>query len=153
MPLSEHEQKIWLNSRIPFEARSPFREDVRETNVLLPRWAARALGILGFVVGLWSSYCSFRSPPSRLFAVALMFVSAVVIERNCPLLGRASWQDITRTPQGDDATRTWVRGPFASRLVVASAPQERMTGSGLRHRIPCLALDIGRPMSSALWSK
>jgi hypothetical protein len=38
-----------------------------------------------------------------LFGVALMFVSAVVIERNARLLGRASWQDITRTPQGDDA--------------------------------------------------
>ena len=39
----------------------------------------------------------------NLFGVALMFVSAVVIERNARLLGRASWQDITRTPQGDDA--------------------------------------------------
>ena len=61
-------------------------------------------GILGFVVGLLVLVLFFsQSTLLGLFGVALMFVSAVVIERNARLLGRASWQDITRTPQGDDA--------------------------------------------------
>jgi hypothetical protein len=61
-------------------------------------------GILGFVAGLLILVLFFsQSTLLGMFGVALMFVSAVVIERNARLLGRASWQDITRTPQGDDA--------------------------------------------------
>jgi hypothetical protein len=44
----------------------------------------------------------------------LMFISAVIIERNARLLGRASWQDITRTAHGDDAHANY--GPRTSSL-------------------------------------
>jgi hypothetical protein len=38
-----------------------------------------------------------------MIGVALMFVSAIVIERNARRIGRASWRDLTR-PMSDDAT-------------------------------------------------
>jgi hypothetical protein len=49
-----------------------------------------------------------------LIGVALMFVSAVVVERNARLLGRASWQDLTRSAQGDDSHANY--GPRTSSL-------------------------------------
>jgi hypothetical protein len=46
--------------------------------------------------------------------VALMFASAIVIERNARLLGRAGWRDITHSHPGDDATGSL--GPRARSL-------------------------------------
>jgi hypothetical protein len=72
-------------------------------------------GIVGFVVGLLVLIFFFsQSILLGLVGVALMFVAAVVIERNARLLGRASWQDITRPGQGDDAHAN--SGPRTSSL-------------------------------------
>ena len=49
-----------------------------------------------------------------LLGVAMMFASAIVIERNARLLGRAGWRDITQPHSGDDAAGTL--GPRARTL-------------------------------------
>ena len=105
MPLSEHEQKILAELEESLSKQDPrFAKNVRETNVYSHGGRRVRWGIAGFVAGLLILILFFsQSTLLGLFGVALMFVSAVVIERNARLLGRASWQDITRTPQGDDA--------------------------------------------------
>ena len=71
-------------------------------------------GVAGFIAGLAILVLFFsHSVLLGLVGVALMFVSAVVVERNARLLGRASWQDITRV-QGDDAHANF--GPRTSSL-------------------------------------
>jgi hypothetical protein len=80
-----------------------FAKNVRETNVYSHGGRRVRWGILGFIVGLIVLILCFSTNVFLgLVGVALMFVSAVVIERNARLLGRASWQDITRPAQGDD---------------------------------------------------
>ena len=72
-------------------------------------------GIAGFLVGLLVLIlCFSHSVLLGLVGVALMFISAVVVERNARLLGRASWQDITRPSHGDDTQANY--GPRTSSL-------------------------------------
>ena len=72
-------------------------------------------GIAGFIAGLVILIlCFSTSVLLGLVGVALMFISAVVIERNARLMGRASWQDITRPSQGDDTRANY--GPRTSSL-------------------------------------
>jgi len=76
--------------------------------------------------------------------VALMFISAVVIERNARLMGRACGRTSRVRARVTTPARTTVPDQFASRLVVASAPHSRMTDVGAaRNAPPCMALDIG----------
>lgn len=105
MPLSEHEQKILAELEESLSKQDPrFVKNVRETNVYSHGGRRVRWGVVGFVAGLMILILFFsRSTLLGLVGVALMFISAVVIERNARLLGRASWQDITRSPQGDDA--------------------------------------------------
>ena len=116
MPLSEHEQRILAELEESLSKQDPrFAKNVRETNVYSHGGRRVRWGILGFIIGLVVLILCFSTNVFLgLVGVALMFVSAVVIERNARLLGRASWQDITRPAQGDD-TRANL-GPRTSSL-------------------------------------
>ena len=141
MPLSEHEQRILAELEDSLSKQDPrFAKSVRETNVYSHGGRRVRWGILGFVAGPRDPdpLLLVAASPLGLVGVALMFVSAVVIERNARLLGRASWQDITRSGPGRRHPRERRSpDPLASRLVVASAPQEGMTaGRGGAERRP-----------------
>jgi len=107
MPLSEHEQKILAELEESLSKQDPrFAKSVRETNVYSHGGRRVRWGVAGFIAGLAILVAFFsQNVYVGLFGVALMFVSAVVVERNARLLGRASWRDITRPSQGDDATQ------------------------------------------------
>jgi len=104
MPLSEHEQRVLAELEDSLSKQDPrFAKSVRETNVYAHGGRRVRWGVLGFVVGLAVLVLTFSyNVALGLVGVALMFVSAVVIERNARLLGRASWQDLTRSAHGDD---------------------------------------------------
>ncbi len=104
MPLSEHEQRILAELEDSLTKQDPrFAKSVRETNVYSHGGRRVRWGIAGFIVGLAVLVAFFsRSVLVGLAGVALMFVSLIVIERNARLLGKASWQDITRGGHGDD---------------------------------------------------
>jgi len=103
MPLSEHEQRILAELEESLSKQDPrFAKNVRETNVYSHGGRRVRWGIAGFIAGLVILIlCFSTSVLLGLVGVALMFISAVVIERNARLMGRASWQDITRPSQGD----------------------------------------------------
>ena len=114
MPLSEHEQRILAELEDSLSKQDPrFAKNVRETNIYSGRrvrW-----GIVGFLAGLAILVLFFSaSVLLGLLGVALMFISAVVVERNARKLGRASWRDITSSGQGDDAQANY--GPRTSSL-------------------------------------
>jgi type IV secretory pathway VirB3-like protein len=104
MPLSEHEQRILAELEDSLAKEDPrFVKSVREKNVYAHGGRRVRWGVAGFVAGLAILVVFFsRNVLVGLVGVALMFVSALVIERNARLLGRASWQDITRSAHGDD---------------------------------------------------
>lgn len=116
MPLSEHEQRILNELEESLSKQDPrFAKSVRETNVYAHGGRRVRWGIAGFVAGLLILVLFFsESTLLGLVGVALMFVSAIVIERNARLLGRASWQDITNSAQGDDSHANY--GPRTSSL-------------------------------------
>jgi len=116
VPLSEHEQRILAELEDSLSKQDPrFAKSVRETNVYSHGGRRVRWGIAGFVAGLVILVLFFSdSIVLGLIGVALMFVSAVVVERNARLLGRASWQDLTRSAQGDDSHANY--GPRTSSL-------------------------------------
>ena len=106
MPLSEHEQKILAELEESLSKQDPrFAKNVRDTNVYSHGARRVRWGIAGFVLGLVVLLAFFsQNVYVGLVGVALMFASAIVIERNARLLGRAGWRDITQPHPGDDAT-------------------------------------------------
>ena len=116
MPLSEHEQRVLAELEDSLSKQDPrFAKSVRVTNVYTHGGRRVRWGIAGFIAGLLILILFFsHSIALGLFGVALMFVSAVVVERNARLLGRASWQDLTRSAQGDDTQANF--GPRTSSL-------------------------------------
>ena len=116
MPLSEHEQQILAELEESLSKHDPrFAKNVRDTNVYSHGGRRVRWGIAGFVAGLLILILFFsQSVLVGLLGVALMFISAVVVERNARLLGRASWQDITRPAQSDDSHVSY--GPRTSSL-------------------------------------
>jgi Protein of unknown function (DUF3040) len=106
MPLSEHEQKILAELEESLSKQDPrFAKSVRETNVYSHGARRVRRGVAGFVLGLVVLIAFFsQSVYVGLMGVALMFASAVVVERNARRLGRAGWRDITQVRSGDDAT-------------------------------------------------
>jgi Protein of unknown function (DUF3040) len=105
MPLSEHEQKILAELEESLSKQDPrFAKSVQSKNVYAHSGRRVRWGIAGFIAGLLILVlCFSNSVLLGLLGVAIMFVSAVVVERNARRLGRASWQDITRGSHGDDA--------------------------------------------------
>jgi hypothetical protein len=107
MPLSDHEQKILAELEESLSKADPrFAKSVRETNVYSHSLRQVRWAVLGFLVGLVVLIAFFAQYIAvGVAGVALMFVSAVVIERNLRRIGRASWRDITRPSTGDDSFR------------------------------------------------
>ena len=105
MPLSEHEQRILAQLEESLSKQDPrFAKSVRTTNVYSHGGRRVRWGVAGFILGLAILVLTFSHwIIVGLLGVALMFVSTIVVERNARLLGRASWQDFMRSPQGDDA--------------------------------------------------
>jgi hypothetical protein len=98
VPLSEDEQRILHEIEQQFYEQDPaFARQVGSTTVY--RHAGRNLkwATLGFVGGLVLMLATFTS---SLFlgsvGVAVMFVCAVIFERNLRRMGRAGWQSVTR---------------------------------------------------------
>ncbi len=108
MPLSEHEQRILAQLEESLTRQDPhFAKNVRATSVYAHGGRRVRWGIAGFIAGLLILVLFFsHSVALGLLGVALMFVSAIVVERNARLLGRASWRDLTRPAQGEDPTAT-----------------------------------------------
>lgn len=104
MPLSEREQKILAELEASISKADPrFAKSVRETNVYAHGRRQVRWGVVAFVIGLATLVLGFtKNVLLGLLGVAIMFVAAVVVERGARRLGRASWQDITRSAQGDD---------------------------------------------------
>jgi hypothetical protein len=116
MPLSEHEQKILAELEESLSKQDPrFAKNVRDTNVYSHGSRRVRWGIAGFVAGLVILLVFFsQNVYAGLVGVAMMFASAIVIERNARLLGRAGWRDITHSRPGDDASGSM--GPRARSL-------------------------------------
>jgi len=127
VPLSEHEQRILAQLEESLVREDPqFAARVRTKTVYRHagrqcKWAA-----LGFCAGLAVLVAFYsQSVALGLLGVALMFVSAVVFERNLRRLGKASWHDLTRSRRtGDEpagiehalhGTREWLRSHFFRR--------------------------------------
>lgn len=116
MPLSEHEQRILAELEESLSKQDPrFVKNVRETNIYVHGGRRVRWGVVGFVVGLLILVLFFsQSVLIGLVGVAMMFVSAVVVERNARLLGRASWQDLTRRSTEEGAPGAY--GPRTTSL-------------------------------------
>jgi hypothetical protein len=107
MPLSEHEQRVLAELEESLSKEDPrFARNVRETTVYSHSGRRVRWGVVGFVAGLTILLLTFSSSiPLGLLGVAIMFASAILIERNARRLGRASWNDFTRTLRSEAATR------------------------------------------------
>jgi len=102
VPLSDHEQRILAELEESLSREDPdFAEKVRNESVYRhagrqAKWAAATFLLgLAVLVGLYTTSIFLG-----LLGVAIMFVSAVVVQRNLRRMGRASWHDLTRGFQG-----------------------------------------------------
>jgi Flp pilus assembly protein TadB len=130
MPLSEHEQRILAELEESLSTQDPrFAERVANETVYKHagrhcKWAG-----LTFVLGLVFLIAFYSySVLLGLLGVAVMFVSAIVFERNLRRMGKASWHDITRSLNEEEHSgaqggiesavhdaRDWIRARFRRR--------------------------------------
>ena len=99
MPLSEHEQRILAELEESLSKQDPNFAD-RVANESVYRHAGRQCkwAALGFVIGLVGLILLYpTSVPLGLASVGVMFVSAVLFERNLRVMGKAGWHDVTRS--------------------------------------------------------
>jgi Protein of unknown function (DUF3040) len=103
VPLSEHEQRILAELEDSLVRQDPqFADRVRSETVYRHagrhcKWAA-----VGFVLGVVVLVAFYsESLVVGLLGVAIMFVSAVVFERNLRHMGKAGWHDLTRSLHED----------------------------------------------------
>ena len=111
MPLSEHEQRILAELEESLAKHDPsFAKSVRETSVVTHSGRRIRWGVAGFLVGLLVLVLFFsHSVVVGLLGVALMFVSAVVVERNARRLGRSPWgEPVTGVDPSAPAWRGWL---------------------------------------------
>jgi hypothetical protein len=108
MPLSDHEQRILAELEESLSKNDPrFAKNVRETTVYSHSGRRVWWGVFGFAVGLAILLFTFSSSVVvGLFGVVIMFVSAIVIERNARRIGRASWYDFTTSIRSDEENPT-----------------------------------------------
>lgn len=108
MPLSDHEQRILAELEESLVRQDPeFAERVRSETVYRHagrycKWAA-----VGFIAGV-AILVAFYSQYVILgfLGAAVMFVSAVVFERNLRRMGKAGWHDLTRAaPEKGDGSQ------------------------------------------------
>jgi hypothetical protein len=104
MPLSEHEQRVLAELEESLTRQDPHLAKTAHTkNVYVHAGRRVRQSILGFVVGLVVLVTFFsRNIWLGLLGVAIMFLSAIMLERNVRLLGKASWRDATRRAAADD---------------------------------------------------
>lgn len=128
MPLSDHEQRILAELEESLVRQDPqFAERVRSETVYRHAGRYCKWSALGFVVGVVVLVAFYpKSVAVGFLGVALMFVSAVVFERNLRRLGKAGWHDLTRSVQKDgpagsasggvdgfvEQARSWLRTRF-----------------------------------------
>lgn len=98
MPLSEHEQRILAELEESLVRQDPgFAERVKSETVYRHAGRYCVWGALTFAIGVAILVAFYsQSVVVGLLGVAVMFVSAVVVERNLRRMGRAGWHDITR---------------------------------------------------------
>lgn len=102
MPLSDHEQRILAELEESLSREDPeFADKVRNESLYRhagrqAKWAT-ATFIVGLIILVWLYATSVWL---GLCGVGIMFISAVVIQRNVRRMGRASWADIARGFQG-----------------------------------------------------
>lgn len=103
MPLSEDEQRILSEMERTLEAHDPaFADRVRSETVYRHagrqcKWAA-----LGFFAGLALLLVSFATSLVAGFAGFLvMLFSVILFERNLRRMGKAGWQDFSRSVRGN----------------------------------------------------
>lgn len=102
MPLSDHEQRILAELEESLSREDPdFADKVRNESLYRhagrqAKWAGVTF-VLGLALLVWLYATSVWL---GLVGVAIMFVSAVVIQRSLRRMGRASWHDLTRGFQG-----------------------------------------------------
>ncbi len=126
MPLSEHEQRILAELEESLVRQDPeFAERVRSETVYRHagrhcKWAAA-----GFVAGVAILVAFYsRSVIVGFLGVAIMFISAVIFERNLRKMGKAGWNDFNRSKDSADGpgaggidgavhdAREWFRSRF-----------------------------------------
>jgi protein-S-isoprenylcysteine O-methyltransferase Ste14 len=99
VPLSEHEQKVLQELEQALYRQDPaFADRVRSENVY--RYAGRYLrwSVLGFVAGLVVMLVFFTTSVLAGFAgVLLMFASLIAFWTNLRRMGRAGWDDLSRS--------------------------------------------------------
>ncbi len=119
MPLSEHEQRILAELEESLVKQDPaFAERVKSETVYRHSGRFCLWAALGFAVGVAVLVAFYtESVALGLLGVAIMFVSAVVFERNLRRVSRAGWHDLRRSlrrtrPEGDTTLRSareWLR--------------------------------------------
>lgn len=99
MPLSEHEQKVLQELEQALYRQDPaFAARVKSENVY--RYAGRylKLSLLGFVVGLAVMVALFtKSVFLGFVGVLIMFASMVLFWTNLRRMGKAGWEDLSRS--------------------------------------------------------
>ena len=104
MPLSEHEQRVLAQLEESLTRQDPqLAKTAHAKNVYVHAGRRVRQSILGFIVGLVILVLYFSNNLwLGLLGVAIMFLSAILLERNVRLLGKASWRDVTRRAAADD---------------------------------------------------
>lgn len=104
MPLSEHEQRVLAELEESLTRQDPqLVKSAHNSNVYIHAGRRVRQAIAGFILGLVVLLAFFSQYIwLGLLGVAMMFFSAVLLERNVRLLGKASWRDVTRRATADD---------------------------------------------------
>ncbi len=120
MPLSEHEQKVLQELEQALYRQDPaFAHRVKSKNVY--RYAGRylKLSVVGFVGGLAVMLAFFTTSVAAGFVgVLIMFASLVMFWTNLRRMGKAGWEDVSRSLRTDgignafQGTRTRLRDRF-----------------------------------------
>lgn len=120
MPLSEHEQKVLQELEQALYRQDPrFAHRVKSENVY--RYAGRYLkwSVLGFLAGLAVMLAFFTTSVFVGFlGVLIMFGSLVLFWTNLRRMGKAGWDDLTRSIHSEgistafNGTRTRLRDRF-----------------------------------------
>ncbi len=104
MPLSDHEQRVLAELEESLKRQDPqLAKSVHASNVYVHTGRRVRQSLVGFVLGLIVLVVFLsRNIWLGLVGVAVMFLSAILLERNVRLLGKASWRDVTRRAAADD---------------------------------------------------
>lgn len=119
MPLSEHEQKVLQQLEQALYREDPaYAARLKSENVY--RYAGRYVkwSVAGFIVGLAVTVAFFTASTALGFiGVAIMFASLVVGWNNLRRMGKAGWDDLSRTlPEGIGSALSDTRSKLRDRF-------------------------------------